>query len=265
MPEKNLGVWGETPSTVTASQTPLIVLSLYDADYFIDKILSFMRVSLYTFLAWILYLLIPECVSAQGRFSLSVSAAPNYRYASTHFSSTFSITNGGMPVDVHIRQNGQVYSLGIMARYMLSKHFSVATGIWRNYTNYQLPTITTIPDLSANPNDPQIIGIASHKRNYQLPVLISYQSSLSRLSPYFSIGGLVNFPSITVFENGNTGKTPNQDTRVYPTVGAGIIYQVSDKFSLIAQPTFTYLLPNGTFINYLNYQLGLQTQLMYHF
>lgn len=224
-----------------------------------------MRVSLCTFLAWIMYLLVSEPVLAQGKFSLSLSAAPNYRYASTHFSSTLSSINGGMPVDVRIRQDGQVYSLGIMARYTLSKHFSAATGIWRNYTNYQLPTITTVPDLSANPNDPQIIGIASHKRNYQLPLLINYQSSLSRLSPYFSIGGLVDFPSITVFENGNTGKTPNQDTRIYPTVGAGVIYQVSNKFSLIAQPTFTYFLPKGTFIDYLNYQLGLQTQLMYHF
>ncbi|MBK5646947.1 MAG: hypothetical protein I4N51_07450 [Acinetobacter sp.] len=265
MPEKNLGVWGETPSTVTASQTPLIVLSLCGVDYFIDKILSVMRVLLHTFLIWVVYLLTPAPVLAQDKFSISLSAAPSYRYASTHFSSTFSVINGGMPVDVRIRQSGQVYSLGIMARYMLSKHFSIATGIWRNYISYQLPTITTIPDLSANPNDPQIIGIASHKRNYQLPVLISYQSSFNRLSPYFSVGGLVDFPSITVFENGDTGKTPNQDTRVYPTVGAGIIYQVSNKFSLIAQPTFTYFLPKGTFINYLNYQVGLQTQLMYHF
>jgi hypothetical protein len=216
-------------------------------------------------LIWTVYLVSLKSVLGQGKFSLSLSGAPNYGYTSTHFSSTFPMINGGMPLDIRIRQTTQIYTVGLMARYAISNQFSIATGIWRNYSSYQLPTITTIPDQAANPNDPQIIGTASHKRNYQLPVLVNFQSSAKRLSPYFSVGGLVDFPAVTVFENGSTGKTPNQNIRVFPTIGAGIIYQLNDQFSLVAQPTFTYILPSVTYIDYQNYQLGLQLQLMYRF
>lgn len=224
-----------------------------------------MKSIVFIILTWTICLVTLKSVLGQGKFSLSLSIAPDYHYTNTHFTSTFSTINGGTPIDVRIRTTGQSYSVGLMARYAVSNQFSIATGIWRTYSNNQLPTIATIPDLSANPNDPQIIGIATHKRNYQIPVLVNFQSAMKRLSPYFSVGGLVNFPSITVFEDGSKGKTPNQNVRVYPTIGVGIIYRIRDRFSLTAQPTFTYILPNGTFINYLNYQLGLQTQLMYHF
>lgn len=224
-----------------------------------------MKSFIHVILLWTAYSISCKSAIGQSKLSLSLSTALSYRFARTHFSSTSTTVNGGMPVDVRFRQTSQIYSVGLLAHYAITNRFSIVTGIRRNYTNNQLPTITTIPDLSANPNNSQIIGIATHMRNYQIPVLVNFQTSTNRLSPYFSGGGLVDFPSIRVFDNGSKTKTPNQTVHIYPSLGAGIIYQINGILSLIMQPTLTYILPDGSFINYQNYQWGVQAQLMYHF
>jgi hypothetical protein len=136
----------------------------------------------------------------QGKLSLSLQVSPHYTAAKTNFISEIPVFLNGSsainvtPVDVKLRQTGQGYSVGVMARYTASDNLSFSTGVLINRTSYRAPVLVTNPDLSADPNGIQIEGIATTKRNYQIPLLINYQSSAKRLSPYFSAGGVVNFP-----------------------------------------------------------------------
>ncbi|MVM35303.1 outer membrane beta-barrel protein [Spirosoma sp. HMF4905] len=203
-------------------------------------------------------------IFGQSKFSFSISAAPGYTYSNTNATILLPDNSITIPVDVEYQQKGVGYSVGILARYELSTHFSVSTGIWLNHNHYNQPTISTNPDLTLNPTGVQVVGESSTTRNYQIPVLVNYQSSTKRLSPYFSAGTYINFPYTKIYAEG-TGTLPNQKIRIYPTLGAGIKYQLSNHLSLITQPTFTYLIPIRTYNSYQYYQLSLQTQLLYKF
>lgn len=210
-------------------------------------------------------------VFGQNKFSFSIIAAPHYTYINTKstlllpdLANSAAIPAATMPVDIHSQQKGGGYSVGVMARYEFSPHFSISTGIRLNHDHFKQPTITTNPDLTLNPNGIQVVGSPSNRRNYQIPLLINYQSSTKRLSPYFSAGAYINFPYTTIYSEG-TATLPNQKIHLYPTLGAGIMYRLSDHLSLITQPTFMYILPRGTYISYQYYQLSLQTQLLYKF
>ncbi len=49
-------------------------------------------------------------------------------------------------------------------------------------------------------------------------------------------------------------------------IGAGIAYRFSDHLSLVAQPTLQYnIRPKPSYVYYHDYQLSLQTQLLYSF
>lgn len=204
-------------------------------------------------------------VLGQHKFSLSLSTAPTYQLLDSRSIITIPDVNGGpaSPVEIHTQRTGLGYLVGLMARYAFSDRFSVSTGLWSNRLHYRTPTIATTPDLTTNPNNVQIIATASNTYAYQIPLLISYQLPGKRLSPYFSAGALITFPSVVSFEGGGTYRAANRKVYVYPTLGAGISYQLNAHFSIIAQPTFTYILPNGTFVSYSNYQIGVQTQLVY--
>lgn len=214
---------------------------------------------------WIALVINHSPMFGQNKFSFSISAAPCYTYSNTTSTLQYPLGNSTiLPVDVHYQQKGSGYSVGVLARYEFSAHFSVSSGIWLNHNHYNQPTINTNPDLTLNPNGIQVVGGPSNTRNYQIPLLVNYQSSTKRLSPYFSAGTYINLPYTKIFPEGTT-TVPNQKIRLYPTIGAGIKYQLSNHLSLVTQPTFTYLVPISTYISYQYYQLSLQTQLLYKF
>ncbi|CAN5361484.1 hypothetical protein BH09BAC4_BH09BAC4_09820 [soil metagenome] len=228
-----------------------------------------MRSTLFLIGIWSILVVKHNQVFGQNKFSYSISAAPIYTYIRTNSTINLpefvgnSSTLTFMDVNTDIRQTGQGYSVGLMARYEFSTHFSISTGIRLNHYKANEATITTNPDVTSSSN-PQIIVEANKRRNYQIPLLINYQSSTKRLSPYFSAGVLINFPYVTIYDGG-TFTRPNQKIELYPTLGAGILYRFNDHFSLIAQPTFSYILPSRTYISYQYYQLSLQTQLLSKF
>ncbi|RIV23348.1 hypothetical protein DYU11_10095 [Fibrisoma montanum] len=221
-----------------------------------------MKLIIRSFLLGLAGLLSGHSVVGQGKLSLSLSASPTFQYSKTEQTVLVPITTNGQPVtaqpvDFRAERTGWGYSVGLLARYNLTARFSFSTGILLNRVRYNVPTIST------NPANVPFTLIATSQRNYQIPVTINYLTSGKRLSPYVSAGGLFALPSVTIFENGEKSKFPNQDIHIHPMLAAGLAYRLSNQLSVIAQPTFAYILPQQSFSRYQNYQVGLQAQVLY--
>lgn len=203
---------------------------------------------------------------AQSKLSVGIVVSPLTRHITTQSVIPLIDASGNLfPVNTHYAQMGSGYALGLMAQYQLTLHWSVSAGIWQNRTHLGTPSITTNPDLTTMPNQPQISGLSYTYRAYQAPISVNYRSSLKRLSPYFSAGGQFSFPYTGIFPDGDKLKSPNQRLHFYPTLGVGVSYWLTQSVTLLAQPTFTYILPKGTYSSYSNYQLSFQLQALYRF
>ncbi len=202
---------------------------------------------------------------AQGKFSLSTSGAPTYSYSKTKQSVLIpDIGKGGfIPLDLASRSTGRGYTIGLLGRYALQPKWSVSTGIWMSYNQTDVPTFET-----SMPVDHSPFG-RTRSRHYQVPIMVNFQSSARRLSPYFSVGTLFSFRSPTYLNIGNGQEirleTDKHRVTIVPTVGVGAIYRMSNHLSLSVQPTFNYYLPQGTYSSYFSGRASLQTQLFYTF
>ena len=203
----------------------------------------------------------------QSKLSVSISASPVYRYINTQYRTYLPDGKGGSPAlyDVHARQNGNGYAMGLMAHYNFSNKWSLSTGLFLNQTKLDAPTITTNPDLTASPNGPQFLLLSTTVRSFQVPLSVNYRTSTKRLSPYLSVGALTSVYSVSIYEGGLKSQNTVKEIRPNPTLGAGIDYRLNDHFSLIVQPTFVYFFPYGKFISHKSYQMGLQAQLLCKF
>ncbi len=203
----------------------------------------------------------------QSKFSISVIAAPNLHYINSEWNVDLPVGNGSTtrPVDLQYKVNGYGYSAGLMANYWISKRLSFGTGVLLNNIDFGSPTVTTNPDLTASPDDPQVRTPASTVRSFQIPLLVNLRTSSKPLSLYISAGALTNVYSVTIFEGSKKSDNTVDGFRPYPTLGIGVDCRLNDNFSLVAQPTFVYVLPYEKAISYNNYQIGLQAQLLYKF
>lgn len=201
---------------------------------------------------------------AQGKFSLSISGAPAYSYSNVR-RDVLVLGIGGSPIllpDFTTKTKGYGYTVGVMGKYEFVPRWSVSTGIWMSYNRTEPPAYQ-----SNTPGDPLVGQSRSH--HYQVPLLINFQSSARRLSPYFSAGVLLNFRSPTYLNIGNNQelslRLDRNDITVVPTVGVGAIYRITNHLSLAVQPTFNYYLPQGTYSSYFSGRASLQTQVFYTF
>ncbi|WP_373511113.1 hypothetical protein [Persicitalea sp.] len=194
----------------------------------------------------------------QSKFSISVIAAPNFHYIDSEWNVDLPVGNGYMtkPVDLQYRANGYGYSAGLMASYWISKRLSFCTGVLLNNINFGSPTVTTNPDLTASPNDPQVRTPASTVRSFQIPLLLNLRTSSKRLSPYLSAGALTNVYSVTIFEGSKKSDNTVDGIRPYPKLGIGVDYRLNDDFfldrtaqlrllSALRKSHFLQKLPNG--------------------
>jgi hypothetical protein len=210
-------------------------------------------------------LLSARSLSAQGKFSLSISGSPTYSYSKTKQSVLVpDIGKGGfIPLDLASQSTGRGYTIGLLGRYAFQPKWSVSTGIWMSYNQTDVPTLET-----SMPVDHSPFG-RTRSRHYQVPILVNFQSSARRLSPYFSAGALFSFRSPTYLNIGNDQEiriaADRRKVTVVPTIGVGAIYRMSNHLSLAVQPTFNYYLPQGTYSSYFSGRASLQTQLFYTF
>lgn len=125
----------------------------------------------------------------QSRFSLSVNAAPVWSFANT--SATFLVPdgNGGFE-NFNFATKGRAfnYQFGLLCRYHLSPHWSVATGLWG------IREVSSTVDLTQNGQTVTINSPLSRQvfLDYKVPVLINFQPLLRRLSPYLTLGATAN-------------------------------------------------------------------------
>lgn len=204
-----------------------------------------------------------QVVFGQSKFALSASIAPFYSHTSG--SSTVIIPDasgtGMITSEWKTRLEAPGYWVGLSGRYSFSSKWSASTGLWLSHSWKNQPKITTNPSV-------QIFTGSSRSHNFLIPVMVNFRSSGKKLSPYFSAGALWNFNSTSHLETTDgqdvTFKSSSKRSRLSPIVGAGIIYDFAAHWSLIAQPTFSYTIPeSGT--NYKSYHAGFNAQIMYRF
>ena len=224
-----------------------------------------MKPILITLVIWLTFIGAGNPVWAQTKWAVSVSVSPLYSHSNVKQNIYFPdyITNGA-PVLTHysVRSTGDGYSVGILGRYSISTHWSATSGIGVSHIWSKVPTIQTDPHID-------IQATAGRSRNYQIPLLINYQTSTKRLAPYFSAGLQLSFRSLSFLPiNGQQDvrvRSGGKLLTVIPIIGAGISYQLSTHLALLAQPTLRYSIPDSEVIYARLYQVSLLTQLLYKF
>lgn len=193
--------------------------------------------------------------SAQERFSVLLTTAPTYTHSRVSFIIPYN--NGQLtPETFSINTSALGYKIGAMAQYAFTPTWSVSTGLW-----YSRMGTNSLFSFSPGDNKTRII-----QQDWQVPLLIHYRSNPQRLSPYFSVGALVNFQQVTLFRTAGdiTKVQANQTADYRPILGAGIAYKLSHHLSFTAQPLFIWRFkPKGDYEQYVVYQLQAQLQLLY--
>ena len=188
---------------------------------------------------------------AQSKVAFSATVAPFYGHTKTTTTVILPVdySGGTLASQVfHSESSPKGYWVGLNGRYSISRKWSASTGLW--FSESSLKTSAS----------------SSRSHNFSIPVIINFQSSERKLSPYFSAGALWNFGTTSHVNIPDLGtvifKSESNTSRISPLVGAGIIYHFAPHFSLIAQPTFSYAIPPSGFNSHA-YQLGLHLQLMF--
>ncbi|GAB4027919.1 hypothetical protein [Spirosoma gilvum] len=199
---------------------------------------------------------------AQSRFAVSAQLAPVYAHADSKITA-----GGGAPVsEFIINSNGLSYSLGINARYAFSPKWSITTGIWATHV------ATSKQDVVQDGNSYTVRYEYNHPFSnfYKAPLLINYQSSTKRLSPYFSLGATFDFRGTSYVDLSGNGEYTavkfGKAVVVTPLVGIGALYNLTKHTALIVQPTLQYDIESRpAYTYYHSYQVSLQAQLLYRF
>lgn len=186
------------------------------------------------------FLIFSSTVLGQSRFSIAPTTGFVY---STYSYQTHSIRDGST---FDARGHSNASSVGLNVRYHLDTKWAVSFGLLYNHIN---SAVQGSPITTTNFSGDKIL----------FPVLANYRFSNKRLSPYFSIGPLFS-------KNKSDDSEP---IKLNGLIGIGIDYQIRPKYSLLLQPTVSYLLskPNSTavysFDKFQSYQFGLQAQLIW--
>lgn len=189
-----------------------------------------------------LWLTATASLVAQSR----VSVAPVYWYNYGQYKYQVHSTYDGS--DTQLSGHANSSSIGLISRYHFTPKWDISVGALLNRNSSRLTNI----------NSPQTdIGII---RTYiQVPVLANYRLTDRRLSPYFSVGALLG-----------KGQT-SAPVKMNGVIGIGVDYRFNSSLSLLLQPTATYLFdkPASNILvqisGYSSYNLGVQTQLIWHF
>lgn len=212
----------------------------------------------------LLLLLIPVFSAAQRSLSVSASVTPTTERVSYARRMFYPTSNGQLVEPIYI--NSAYWWTGVQAgasvQYTYAPGWSVSTGVWYRQlavrqTRFQSEGTTTI-----------------RSRTVRVPVLLTFQSSPKRLSPYFSLGTLVDIPMSSRVIVRRTDQPTQRlwlDTEPGPyfhlLAGAGARYQLTKRYALVAQPMLTYNLGRfgGIRTHNPSFEFGLQTQVSYTF
>lgn len=203
-----------------------------------------------------------------GQQKLSVSATVVPTYSHTSYKSRFFYPNSDGQVVEPIYMDGKRwapgYSAGLSVLYNYAPGWSVASGIW-----YQQLTTRQARQTAAGDGTTTV-----HNRAIRIPILLNYASSTKRLSPYFSLGLLTDIPlsaRVVVVRAAESTQNLVLESSRSPVfnlmLGAGAKYQLSRRYTLTAQPAWTYQLGQlgGANTDNPTFELSLLTQIAYSF
>ena len=205
---------------------------------------------------------------AFGQRTLSVSATVAPTLIRTNYNRTYLYPDSDgqivEPVFLAGTANAFGYSAGLTAHYAYAPGWSVAAGAWYSQTTLRQAR----PALSGEGTT------AIRSRTVRVPLLLNYQPSTRRLSPYFSLGLLLDFPvaaRVVVTRNNQ----PTQRLRLgtdsgpifQPMLGAGGRYRINRRCALIVQPIWAYNLGRfgGAQTYNSSYEVSVLTQITYSF
>ena len=156
------------------------------------------------------------------------------------------------------------YTAGLTVQYHYAPGWSVESGLWYQH-------LTTRQARPATAGEGQT---TLRSRTVRIPLLLNYRLTTKRLSPYFSLGTLVDFP-IPSRVIVTSPDQPRQNLRLrtdrgpvfHLTLGAGVQYQIDRRCALLVQPMYAYNLGRfgGSRTYNPAYELSLRTQVAYSF
>lgn len=209
---------------------------------------------------WAVFLLSSSAVFGQSKFAFSALAAPFYGHINSK--NTFVVPYGAggelITTEMKSKTTTKGYWVGLNGRYSFSSKWSASTGLWLSESRQNVPDITFIPAI------PYFTG-SGKSHNFVIPVKVNFQTSESKLSPYFSAGAFWNFNTtsrVNISGSETSAVFRSDNSKVTPMVGAGVIYNFAQHLSVIAQPTFSYAFP-ASGLNTHAYRASFNIQLMY--
>ncbi|MGF7217625.1 hypothetical protein GGR92_003800 [Spirosoma lacussanchae] len=208
--------------------------------------------------------LLPLIAVAQSSWSVSPTVAPVF--TRTQFVQRVLYPNSDGQLVEPVYLNGGFWSAGVMAG--ASVHYSWAPG-WSVSMGGWFRSSTLRQNRLANDGTTTV-----RQRSLQLPLLLNARTSTRRLSPYLSVGTLIDVPMqarVIVNRTDEPTQRLRLDTEPGPffhvLAGAGGYYQLNRQYALIVQPLITYNLGRfgGIRTHNPSTDLGLLTQLTYSF
>ncbi|QDK79276.1 PorT family protein [Spirosoma sp. KCTC 42546] len=218
-----------------------------------------------TFLVALFFCSISQSL-AQQTLSVSAMLSPTFSHTLYNYRYFYPESDGQIVEPVYISGSrwSTGYSIGASVHYTYAPGWSVSSGIW-------------FQQLSLRQARQAVAGegtVSLRNRVIRFPLLLNYYSSTQRLSPYFSVGLFVDLPITSRVVVMRTGES-TQYLRLLSTprpifhgmLGAGIRYKLTSRYTLIAQPTWTYKFGQlgGASVNDSSVEFSLQTQVGYTF
>ena len=203
---------------------------------------------------------------AQPTLSVSATGSPTFARTVYRYRFFYPESDGQVvePVYVNGPRWATGYSAGLSVRYEYTPGWSVSSGIW-----YQSIASQQARQPSAGEGT-----VTLRNRVIRFPILLNYALSSKRLSPYFSLGFMVDLP-LTGRVVVTRGAEPTQSLRLKTAtrpvflgmLGAGIQYKLLNRYTLLAQPVWTYTFGQlgGASIDDPTVELSLLTQVAYSF
>ncbi|MBD2755633.1 outer membrane beta-barrel protein [Spirosoma sp. BT704] len=204
-----------------------------------------------------------------GQRNLSVSVTLSPTLAHTNYGNRYFYPESDGQVVEPVYVNGSRWafgpSVGLSVLYTYAPGWSVSSGIW-----FQQVAIRQSRQPLAGEG-----SVTLRKRVFRVPLLLNYYANQQRLSPYFSFGLLTDFPLTSRVLVTRAGES-TQNLRLVPLnaspvfhllLGAGIRYKLTDQYTFMAQPVWTYNFGQlgGSRTHDPSFELSLQTQLAYTF
>lgn len=224
-----------------------------------------MNRTLYALLSSLLLMAQPG--RSQSGLSLSATVSPFYTQTRYDRQYLYPDSDGQVvePIYLDGARGSTGYAAGLSLRYPYAPGWSVGTGVWYQQLAFRQARASAAGEGSTT----------VRSRTVRIPLLLNYQSAASRrLSPYYSMGLLLDFPLMSRVVV-TRGSDPTQRLRLqtepgpvfWGMVGAGVSYRANPHFSVVVQPVATYKLGRfggaRTFVRTI--EAGLLTQVQYAF